>query len=68
MLCTINVHFSFNGQFHLQKHGMAMRSQLRPAIARIPMAKLERNLLPMLSCYMTSWKSDTIDHILSILN
>ena len=56
ILCTKNVHFSFNGQAYLQKDGIAMGLPLGPVIAGIFMVELERNLLPNLSQYMTSWK------------
>ena len=79
LLCTKNVHFSFNGQFYLQIDGIAMGSPLGPVIAGILMVELERSLLPKLSSYMTSWKryvddtiayvkTDAIDHDLFILN
>ena len=79
LLCTKNVHCSFNGQFYLQKDGIAMRSPLDPVIAGIFMVELEKGLLPKLSSYMTSWRSyvddtiayvkpDAIDHVLSIPN
>ena len=79
LLCTKNVHCSFNGQFYLQKDGIAMRSPLDTVIAGIFMVELEKGLLPKLSSYMTSWRSyvddtiayvkpDAIDHVLSILN
>ena len=74
-----NVHFSFHGQLYLQKDGIAMGSPLGPAIAGISMVELERNLLPTLSQYMTSWKwyvddtisyvkVDCIEHVLNALN
>ena len=79
LLCTKNVHCSFNGQFYLQKDGIAMRSPLDPVIAGIFMVELEKGLLPKLSSYMTSRRSyvddtiayvkpDAIDHVLSIPN
>ena len=77
LLTTKNVRFSFNGQFYLQKDGVAMGFLLGPVIADIFMVALERSLLPKLSSYMTSWKRydiiayvkpDTIDHVLSVLN
>ena len=54
LLCRKNTHF--NGQRYLQKVSIAMRFPLGPVIAGIFMAELGRNLLPMLSCYMTRWK------------
>ena len=79
LLATKNVHFSFNGQFYLQKDGIAMGSPLGPVIAGIFMVELERSLLPKLFSYITSWKCyvddtiayvkiDAIDQVLSILN
>ena len=56
ILCTKNAHFSFNAQLYLQKDGIAMGSPLGPVTAGIFMVELERNLLPTLSQYMTSWK------------
>ena len=79
ILCTKNVHFSFNGQLYLQKDGIAMGWLLGPVIAGIFMVELERNLLPTLSQYMISWKQyvddtvsyvkvDCIEHVLNALN
>ena len=56
LLTTKNVRFSFNGQFYLQKDGVANGSPLGPVIAGIFMVELERSLLPKLSSYMTYWK------------
>ena len=44
-LCTKNVHFSFNGQFYLQKDGIATESPLGSVIAGIFMVELERSFL-----------------------
>ena len=78
-IATNITHFSFNGQFYLQKDGITMGSPLGPIIAGIFMVELERNLLPKLSSYMTCRKRyvddtiayvklDAIDHVLSVLN
>ena len=49
-----------------------MRSPLGSVIAGIFVVELERSLLLMLSCYMTSWKSyvdDTIGYVkVDVLN
>ena len=66
ILCTKNVHFFFNEQFYLLKHVIAMGLPLGPIIADIFLVELERNLLPMLPQYMTSWKryvDDTISYV-----
>ena len=61
LLCTENVHFSFNGQLSSQTDGIAMGSPSGPVIA-----KLERNVIPELSLKMTTWKryaDDTITYV-----
>ena len=79
LLCTKNVHFTFNNDIYQQCDGVAMGSPLGPVIAGIFMVELERTLLPRLTEYMTPWKryvDDTIatrkltsiDHVLMILN
>ena len=79
LLCTKNVHFSFNGHIYLQKDGIVVGYPLSLVIAGIFMVELERSLLPKLSSYMTSWKHyvydtityvkpDAIDLVLSVLN
>lgn len=79
LLCTKNVHFSFDNEIYQQCDGVAMGSPLGPVIAGIFMVELERTLLPRLLTYMTPWKryvDDTIatikvtsiDHVLKILN
>ena len=79
LLCTKNVHFSFNGHIYLQKDGVVVGYPLSLVIAGIFMVELERSLLPKLSSYMTSWKHyvydtityvkpDAIDLVLSVLN
>ena len=79
ILCVKNVHFSFKEALCLEKYGIAMGSLLGPVKAGIFMVELERNLLPTLSQYMTSWKEyvddtilyvkvDCIEHVLNVLN
>ena len=79
LLCTKNVHFTFNNDIYQQCDGVAMGSPLEPVTAGIFMVELERTLLPRLTEYMTPWKryvDDTIatikltsiDHILMIRN
>ena len=73
LLCTKNVHFSFNGQFYLQKD---MYSNGVPIKAY---GWIGKKFIIKLSSCMTSWKryvdgtiayvkADAIDHVLSILN
>ena len=79
LLCTKNVHFTFNNKIYQQCDGVAIGFPLGPVIAGIFMVELERTLLPRLTEYMTRWKryvNDTIatikltsiDHVLMILN
>ena len=79
LLCTKNVHFSYDNKLYSQKNGVAMGSPLGPVIAGIFMVDLERNVIPKLSTHMTKWKryvDDTItyinpssiNYVLSVLN
>ena len=79
ILCTKNVHFSYNGKIYQQCDGVAMGSPLGPALVGIPMKHLERTLIPKLTEHMNPWKryvDDTISiiketsiaHVLTVLN
>ena len=48
LLCTKNVHFTFNGETFTQVDSIAMGSLLPPILAGIFMLELERNLIPIL--------------------
>ena len=48
LLCTKNVHFTFNGQIYIQVDGVAMGSPPAPLLADIFMIELERLLIPNL--------------------
>ena len=67
LLCTKNVHFSFDGKIYIQVDGVAMGSPLGPVIANIFMVELERNILPTLTDYMLPWKR-YVDDTLSWIN
>ena len=78
LLCTKNVHFTFNNEIYQQCNGAAMGSPLGLAIAGIFMLELEKSLIPTLMEQMSPWKrylDDTIaviklpsiEHVLSIL-
>ena len=49
LLCTKNVHFTFNNNIYQQRDGVAIGFPLGPVIAGIFMVKLERTLLPRLT-------------------
>ena len=66
MLCTKNVHFSYNQDIYMQKDGVAMSSPLGPVLAGIFMVNLERSLVPKLNVYLNFWRryvDDTITFI-----
>ena len=42
LLCTKNVHFSYNGHIYIQEDGVAMGSPLGPVLAGIFMVELEQ--------------------------
>ena len=48
ILCTKNVHFTFNEEVHKQKDGVAAGSPLGPVLADIFMVKLKNNIVPVL--------------------
>ena len=79
ILCTKNVHFTFDNVIKVQKDGVAMGSPLGPVLSDIFMIELETSLLPELTYYIRFWKryvDDTIcfikvgsvNYILSVLN
>ena len=79
ILCTKNVHFTFDNVIKVQNDGMAMGSPLRPVLSDIFMIELETSLSPELIDYIQFWKryvDDTIcfikvgsvNYILSVLN
>ena len=55
VLCTKNMHFSFDNSIYRQVDGVAMGSPLGPVLANIFMAHLENNLVPSLSNVMSLW-------------
>ena len=79
ILCTKNVHFSFNGNIYRQCDGAAMGSVLGPTLAGIFMVELERSIVPKLSEHMMPWKrfvddtitcikTTSIPHVIKVLN
>ena len=57
LLCTKNVHFSYDNKLYSQKDGVAMGSPLGPLITGIFMLDLERNVMPKLATHMTKGPS-----------
>ena len=79
LLCTKNVHVSYNYDIYIQRDGVAIGSPLGPVLAGILMVNLERSLVPKLNVYINFWKrsvDDTInfvkigsvEYLLSVLN
>ena len=79
LLCTKNVHFSYNGITYQQFDEVMMVSPLGSVFAGIFMVHLERTLIPMLTEHMNPWKryvDDTIKiikeasiaYVLTVLN
>ena len=79
LLCTKNVHFTFEGITYQQLDGVAMGSPLGPVLAGIFMVELETTIVPTLTEYLLFWKryvDDTLcfvkkgfrEHILAELN
>ena len=56
LICTKNVHFTFNGETFTQVDSVAMGSPLVPILANIFMVELERNLIPVLKYHLSCWK------------
>ena len=71
LLCTKNVHFTFENNIYQQNDGVAIGSPLRPVLAGIFTVYLERTLMPKLGKFMKPWKryvDDTIIYISQTLS
>ena len=79
LLCTKNVHLSYNQDIYIQKDGVAMGSSLGPVLAGIFMVNLERQLVSKLNVYINFWrryvddtvsfvKIGSVEYLLSVLN
>ena len=53
ILCTKNVHFTFESRTYVQTDGVTMGSPIEPVLADIFMIELENSLLPNLTKYIT---------------
>ena len=56
MLCTKNVHFTYDNKVYQQNDGVAMGSPLGPVLSGIFMVELENSLVPTLNESMTLWQ------------
>ena len=79
ILCTKNVHFTFDNVIKVQNDGVAMCSSSGPVLCDIFMIELETSLLPELTDYIQFWKRyvddnicfikvGSVNYILSVLN
>ena len=78
-ICTMEMHFSFNGVIYRQIDGVAMGSPLGPVLANIFMVELEKTLVPQLQDQVLLWyryvddtftfiKKNCVDEVLHVLN
>ena len=79
LLCTKNVHFTFNNEIYQQCDDVAVGSPLGSVVAEIFIVELEKPLISTLMEHMSPWKRyvdntiavikfTSIEHVLSILN
>ena len=79
MLCTKNVHFTYDNKVYQQNDGVAIGSPLGPVLSGIFMIELENRLVLILNESMTLWrrfvddavtfvKNDSIAYVLDQLN
>ena len=79
LLCTKNVHFSYNGDIYTQADSVAMGSPLGPVLAGIFIVELERTILPTSGEHMSPrkryvddiifyMKEESIEHVLPKIN
>ena len=61
LLCTRNVHFTFNDNICIQTDGVAMGSPLDPVLAGIMMVELESTMVQKLNNHISFWKRSVDD-------
>ena len=68
ILCTKNVHFTFNNDIYIQNDGVAMRSPLGPILAGIFMVELKNTLVPKLKQHIKTWRRYVDDTFVYVKN
>ena len=68
ILCTKNVHFTFNNEIYIQNDGVAMGSPLGPILAGIFMVELENTLVPKLKQHIKNWRRYVDDTFVYVKN
>ena len=79
IMCTKNVHFTFNNTIYIQNDGVAMGSPLGPVLAGICMVELENKIIPKLQDCMIPWMrfvddtitaiaTNSVNHVITELN
>ena len=56
ILCTKNVHITFNNETYIQVDGVAMGSPLGPVLANIFMVEIETSVIPNSNNKVKLWK------------
>ena len=78
ILCTKNVHFTFNNELYIQNDGVAMGSLLDPILEGIFMIELENMLVAKLKQHIKNWiryvgdtfvyvKNGSVEYVLSVV-
>ena len=68
ILCTKNVHFTFNNDIYIQNDGVAMRSPIGPILAGIFMVELKNTLVPKLKQHIKTWRRYVDDTFVYVKN
>ena len=79
LMCTKEMHFTFDGKIYQQTDGVCMGSPLGPVLANVFMVHLEETIVPQLQDQMPTWRryvDDTFtmvkkgkrDEVITLLN
>ena len=68
ILCTKNVHFTFNNEIYIQNDGVAMVSPLGPILGKTFMIELESTLVLKLKQHIKNWRRYVDDTFVYLKN